>query len=153
MPSPRSHMLWNHQQNVSKVRHGGQNGDNHLRVHYVPSGSSVWSIFPPYSYLFPYGIGQYWYCCTGLLMYSLLLLCLVPVFLCNSGNKHKKVFWIQCITRINAALTNNGTPPPAISQTTLSNAFSWMKIFEFQLKFHWNLFLRVQLTIFQHWLS
>ena len=39
----------------------------------------------------------------------------------------------------------------AISQTTLSNAFSWMKISEFRLKFHWRLFLMVQLTIFQHW--
>ena len=39
----------------------------------------------------------------------------------------------------------------AVSQTTLSNAFSWIKILEFRLKFHWSLFLRVQLTIFQHW--
>ena len=39
----------------------------------------------------------------------------------------------------------------AISQTTFSNAFSWMKMFEYRLKFHWNLFIRVQLTIFQHW--
>ena len=39
----------------------------------------------------------------------------------------------------------------AISQTTFSNEFSWMKIFEFRLKFHWSLFLRFQLTIFQHW--
>ena len=39
----------------------------------------------------------------------------------------------------------------AISQTTCSSAFSWMKMFEFQLIFHWSLFLRVQLTIFQHW--
>ena len=30
----------------------------------------------------------------------------------------------------------------AISQTTLSNAFSWKKILEFRLKFHWSLFLR-----------
>ena len=37
------------------------------------------------------------------------------------------------------------------SQTTLSSAFSWMKMLEFQLKVHWSLFLRVQLTIFQHW--
>ena len=35
----------------------------------------------------------------------------------------------------------------AISQMTLSNAFSWMKILEFGLKFHWSLFPRVQLTI------
>ena len=38
----------------------------------------------------------------------------------------------------------------AISQTTLSNPFSWMKIFKFRLKFHWSLFLRFDLTIFQH---
>ena len=38
----------------------------------------------------------------------------------------------------------------AISQTTLSNAFSWMKILEFRLKFHWNLFPRFQLIISQH---
>ena len=38
----------------------------------------------------------------------------------------------------------------AISQTTCSSAFPWMKMFEFWLKFHWSLFLRVQLTIIQH---
>ena len=38
-----------------------------------------------------------------------------------------------------------------ISQTTFSNVFSSMKMFEFPLKFHWSLFPRVQLTIFQHW--
>ena len=41
----------------------------------------------------------------------------------------------------------------AIWQTTFSSAFSWMKMFEFLLKFHWSLFLRVKLTIFQHWFS
>ena len=39
----------------------------------------------------------------------------------------------------------------AISQTTFSSAFSWMKIFEFRLKYHWSLFLKLQLTTFQHW--
>ena len=39
----------------------------------------------------------------------------------------------------------------AIWQTTFSSAFSWMKMFEFLSKFHWRLFLRVKLTIFQHW--
>ena len=39
----------------------------------------------------------------------------------------------------------------AISQTSFSTAFSWMKMFEFRLKFHWSLFPRIQLTIFQHW--
>ena len=31
----------------------------------------------------------------------------------------------------------------AIFQTTLSNAFSWMKIYKFRLKFHCSLFLRL----------
>ena len=39
----------------------------------------------------------------------------------------------------------------AIFQTTFSNAISWMKMFEFRLKFYWSLFLKVQLIIFQHW--
>ena len=39
----------------------------------------------------------------------------------------------------------------AILQTTFSNAFSWMKMYAFRLKFYWSLFLRVRLTIFQHW--
>ena len=39
----------------------------------------------------------------------------------------------------------------AIFQNTFSNAVSWMKIYEFQLKFRWKWLLWVQLTIFQHW--
>ena len=39
----------------------------------------------------------------------------------------------------------------AISQTTFSSAFSWMKMLKFRSKFRWSLFLKVQLTIFQHW--
>ena len=39
----------------------------------------------------------------------------------------------------------------AVSQTMFSKAFSWMKMYEFRLKFHRGLFLRFQLTIFQHW--
>ena len=39
----------------------------------------------------------------------------------------------------------------AIFQMTFSNAFYWMKMFKFWLRFHWSLFPRVQLTIFQHW--
>ena len=38
-----------------------------------------------------------------------------------------------------------------ILQMTFSNVFSSMKMFEFWVRCHWNLFLRVQLTIFQHW--
>ena len=38
--------------------------------------------------------------------------------------------------------------------TTFSNTFSWMNIYiyEFRSRFHWSLFLRFQLTIYQHWL-
>ena len=39
----------------------------------------------------------------------------------------------------------------AIFQTTFSNAFSLVKMYEFRLIFHWGLFPMVQLTIFQHW--
>ena len=34
---------------------------------------------------------------------------------------------------------------PSLWQTTFSNTFSWMKIYEFRLKFHWSLFPRVHL--------
>ena len=39
----------------------------------------------------------------------------------------------------------------AISQTTHSSVFYWMKILEFGLKFHWSLFPKAGLMIFQHW--
>ena len=39
-----------------------------------------------------------------------------------------------------------------IFQTTVSSAFSWMTICEIRLKCHWNMFLRVQSTILQHWI-
>ena len=39
----------------------------------------------------------------------------------------------------------------AILQTTVSRAFSWMKIYRFRIKFHWSLFPRVQWPIIQHW--
>ena len=52
----------------------------------------------------------------------------------------------------NSLLTHRGRDKmDAILQTIFSNAFSWMKMFEFRLKFHWSLFLRAQLIIFQHW--
>ena len=39
----------------------------------------------------------------------------------------------------------------AFSQTTFWSAFSWIEMFDLRLKFHWSLFLMVQMTIFQHW--
>ena len=55
-------------------------------------------------------------------------------------------------THVYYVLTNSPLDKiTAFSQTTISNEFSRMKINELQLEFHWILFLRVQLTIFQHW--
>ena len=39
----------------------------------------------------------------------------------------------------------------SVLQTTLSNTFSWMRLLQLRLRFHWSLFPRVQSTIFQHW--
>ena len=39
----------------------------------------------------------------------------------------------------------------AIFQVTLKIIISWMKMYKLRLTFHWSLFPRVQLTIFQHW--
>ena len=41
----------------------------------------------------------------------------------------------------------------SVLQTLFSDAFSWMKIFVFWLKFNWSLFLRVQFTIALCWPS
>ena len=60
--------------------------------------------------------------------------------------------WPPCHTHLSTNFTHWGRDKmAATSQTTLSNAFSWMKMLEFWLKCHWSLFIRVQLTIFQHW--
>ena len=49
-------------------------------------------------------------------------------------------------------LTHRGQDEMAANfRSTISNAFSWMRIHKFRLRFHWSLFLSVQLTIFQHW--
>ena len=69
-----------------------------------------------------------------------------------------KCFWVpqQCDQSDNVSssvhLTHWGRDKmAAIFQTTLSNGFSWMKMFKFRLRFHWSLLPRVQLTIFQCW--
>ena len=60
---------------------------------------------------------------------------------------HQRAFAIWVPTLTHLLLDKMAT----ISQTTFSNAFSWMKKFDFLLKCHWSLFLWVQLTITQHW--
>ena len=54
----------------------------------------------------------------------------------------------ECTIRKIAILTHCGRDKMAdILQTTFSNAFSLMKMFEMRLKFNWRMFLRVQLTM------
>ena len=70
------------------------------------------------------------------------------------------IIWFHCQQRICHKL-HNWTPEwlthwgrdemNTISQTTFSNIFSSMKMFELRSKFHWSLFPRAQITIFQHW--
>ena len=63
------------------------------------------------------------------------------------------LFWVMawCNSWL-TVLTHWGRDKMAANwQTTFSNAFSWMKMFEFWLNFHWRLFWKVQLTICQHW--
>ena len=61
--------------------------------------------------------------------------------------------WQQhTLSLVNSVLTHWGRDKiDAISQTTFSSAFCWMKMLEFRIEFHWSLFLRVQLTIFYDW--
>ena len=58
-----------------------------------------------------------------------------------------------CVTfllTVPAVLTHWGPDKMAvIFQTTFWNVFSWIKMCELRLRFHWTLFLWVQLTIFQ----
>ena len=63
------------------------------------------------------------------------------------------VNWSDTLIRyIMPALTHWGRDKmAAFFQTTFGNEFSWMKIYEFQLEFHWSLFPGVQLTILRHW--
>ena len=81
---------------------------------------------------------------------------------CKLGNLGFNRWWLIartssqwgkfCLFKFHLTLTHWGRDKmDAISQTMFSNAFSWIKIYEFCLRFHWSLFLGVQLTIFHHW--
>ena len=61
----------------------------------------------------------------------------------------ENIYWINIF--INAFNTLRPRQMAAISQITFSNEFSWMRMHKFRLLFHWRLFLRFELTIFQHW--
>ena len=63
------------------------------------------------------------------------------------GQFHRKCSRCVCLVWVRIPLFNTlrARQMDAISQTPFSNAFSWMKMFEYRLKFHWSLFFRVQL--------
>ena len=55
--------------------------------------------------------------------------------------------WLKLLSFILSILTHWGRDKmAAIFQTTFSNAFSWMKMFKFRLRFHWSLFPRVPIN-------
>ena len=68
---------------------------------------------------------------------------------------YNKWFIPQCVWNIlqrNTCLTHWGRDKmAAIVQTMFSYALSWMKRCELRWISHWSSFLRVQLTISQHW--
>ena len=71
---------------------------------------------------------------------------------CLTREDNLSPFKLNSYPCISVELTHWGRDKmDAISQTTFSRAFSSMKIVVFWLNFHWNLFSRVQLTLFQHW--
>ena len=75
------------------------------------------------------------------------IISLVPI-----GNKPlSKKLWSSAPTHTGGFSHWGRDKIDAIFQTTFSNTFSWMTVYELRLKFHWNLFVRVQSTIVRHW--
>ena len=67
------------------------------------------------------------------------------------GIYYKHFGWV-CLYYNGTKTTHWGRDKMApIFQMTFSIAFSWMKIYEFWLRFHWSFFFRLKLTIIQHW--
>ena len=64
-------------------------------------------------------------------------------------------FWGECFPIFSWLFTGTGASSlthwgrdkmDVISHTTFSNAFYWMKMYEFRLRFHWSLFPKVQIN-------
>ena len=88
--------------------------------------------------------------CRLLCLLYLIIISSIIVFISPESESVSRVTMIQ--GRVPCRFTHWGRDKmDATSQTTFSSTFSWTKMYEFRLKVHWSLFLRVQLTIFQHW--
>ena len=84
---------------------------------------------------------QQWSYCSLALSHRYML------FLCNSY-----AVW-PILLYFNTALTHsNQDKLAAIFHTINSNTFSLMMMYEICLSFHWSLFLKLEITVFQHWL-
>ena len=89
--------------------------------------------------------------------------CIFLGIYCRTGNRKTHlwhwqiflmIFWAVTIWDIplKRNLTHWGRDKmAAFSQTTILNAFLWMKMFECPLIFHWSLFPMGQLTIYHRW--
>ena len=90
---------------------------------------------------------------SSVLAMELHLSCINPSISCTARFKHliTNLGNLKILKELNRLTHWGRDEMNNISQTTFSNVFSSMKMFEFQLKFHWSLFPRVQLTIYQHW--
>ena len=73
-----------------------------------------------------------------------------PIMMKDS-TKFKRWSWVWGVVQSNCLTHFPLDKIAAISHTTCLNVFSWMKMMEFRLKFHWSLFLWVLLTISEHW--
>ena len=60
-------------------------------------------------------------------------------------------YWDHYLGTLSISWSPLGQNGRHIGRRQISNAFSWMKMIEFQFEFHLNLFPGVQLTISQHW--
>ena len=75
---------------------------------------------------------------------------LMPAAACTDALRTWFISWQQPL--MHAVLSHWGQDKMAtISQMIFQRTFLWMKTLEFQLQFHWKVFLKVWLTIWQHW--
>ena len=94
------------------------------------------------------------HCIYFIFTFSVLLLDFTHIFQGNFAGTGATIRLTQCqwsnlegygkMDHMNPLLTHwNRDKMDAIFQTTFSNAFSWMKMYKFRLRFHWILFPKV----------
>ena len=95
---------------------------------------------------------DYW-AATHVVVIMLILIRLVLIRAFSSRLPWKTIFsiWIlpyffPCVNTLRPKRNGRHFPDDFFK------CFSWMKMYKFRLRFHWILFWRVRLTIFQHWL-